>query len=215
MKRWFAANRLGLSGFRNGRKVRKPEFGNRIVFVLVPFVLFCVLGLATVHASGGGGHEEQNDFVWRLVNFIILIGVLYWLLAKKVKEFFTGRREGIKTALAEAAAAREAAEKKFQEYDATLAKATGEIEAIGEMIKAQGMVEKERIIDDARKTAEKMREDAHARMEQEFVKASQELRIEAVRLSARMAEELLKKNIRADDHEAMVKDYIEKVVSKN
>lgn len=52
-------------------------------------------------------------------------------------------------------------------------------------------------------------------MEQEFKKASRELRVEAVRLSTQMAEELLRKNIRENDHEALVKDYIEKVVKKN
>jgi F-type H+-transporting ATPase subunit b len=83
------------------------------------------------------------------------------------------------------------------------------------MIQAQGLTEKERIIEEARKTAEKMREDAKARMEQEFNKASHQLRIEAVRLSAQMAEGLLQKNIRVEDHEAMVQDYIEKVVRKN
>ena len=83
------------------------------------------------------------------------------------------------------------------------------------MIEAQGQTEKVRIIEDARKAAEKIKEDTQARMDQEFAKASQELRTEAVRLSTQMAEELLKKNIQAADHEAMVKDYIEKVVTKN
>ena len=83
------------------------------------------------------------------------------------------------------------------------------------MIKSQGLAEKERIIEDARKAAEKMKEDTQARMEQEFNKAVRQLRVEAVRLSTQMAEELLRKHIRATDHEAMVKDYIEKVVNKN
>lgn len=185
---------------------------------LVAFVLFGVLWITAAHASGGGGsHEGPSwfNFTWRVVNFTILIGVLYWLLGKKVKEFFAGRREGIQKALAEAVTAREEAQRKFQEYDAKLTKATGEIEQISEVIKSQGSAEKERLIEDAKKASEKMREDARARMEQEFSKASRELQMEAVRLSTRMAEELLKKNIRTDDHEALVKDYIEKVVSKN
>ena len=110
--------------------------------------------------------------------------------------------------------AREVAEKKFQEYSEKLDKATGEIEQIKEMIKSQGLSEKTRIIEDARKAAEKIKEDTRLRMEQEFNKASQRLRVEAVRLSAQMAEELLRKHIRTADHEAMVNDSIEKVVSK-
>jgi F-type H+-transporting ATPase subunit b len=176
--------------------------------------------LTVAYASGGGGeggHEGPGwvSFAWKLLNFLVMAGVIYWLAAKKVKEFFTGRREGIKTSLADAVTSRKDAEKKFQEYAAKLDRATGEIDELTRMIQAQGLTEKERIIEEARKAAEKMREEAKTRMEQEFNKASHQLRIEAVRLSAQMAEGLLRKNIRVEDHEAMVQDYIEKVARKN
>jgi F-type H+-transporting ATPase subunit b len=177
-------------------------------------------GFASVYASGAGeagGAVGPNwiNFFWRAVNFLVLAGILYWLLAKKTREFFGGRQQGIKTALADAAAAREAAEKKFQEYSVKLDKATGEIEQISEMIRSQGLAEKERIIAEAKKAAEKMKEDTRTRIQQEFKKASQELRRETVRLSSEMAEQLLKKHIKAEDHHSMVEDYIAKVVSKN
>jgi F-type H+-transporting ATPase subunit b len=179
-----------------------------------------IFPLTLAYASGGGGeggHEGPGwvGFAWKLLNFLVMAGVIYWLAAKKVKEFFTGRQAGIKTSLAEAVTAREDAEKKFRDYAAKLDRATGEIDEITRMIQAQGLTEKERIIAEARKTAKKMQEDTKTRMEQEFHKASHQLRIEAVRLSAQMAEGLLRKNIHVEDHEAMVQDYIEKVVRKN
>jgi len=180
------------------------------------FLLIFIVPLTMAHASGGGGEGGPSwaSFFWKLLNFLIMAGLIYWLAAKKVKEFFTGRQEGIKSSLAEAVTAREDAEKKFREYAAKLDRATGEIDEITRIIKAQGLAEKERIIDEARKAAEKMKEDAHTRMEQEFNKASHQLRNEAVQLSAQMAEGILRKNIHAEDHEAMVQDYIEKVVRK-
>lgn len=190
--------------------------GRLLISCLIP----CIFWSTMAYASGGGetgGQEGPNwsNFFWRSINFLVLAGVLYWLLAKKVKAFFTGRRDGIRTALTEAEIAREAAENKFREYSAKLDKATGEIEQIGEMIRSQGLSEKERIIAEAGKAAEKMKEDTQTRIEQEFAKASQQLRSEAVRLSTQMAEELLQKHIQAADHEAMVKDYIAKVVNPN
>jgi F-type H+-transporting ATPase subunit b len=83
------------------------------------------------------------------------------------------------------------------------------------MIKAQGVAEKQKIIDDAQKVAEKMKQDAQARIEQELQKASSQLRIEAVQLSVQMAEQILKRNITEKDHESMVKEFMDKVVSKN
>ena len=183
-------------------------------------LFICIFPLTVAFASGGGaegGHEGPGwvGFAWKMLNFLVMAGVIYWLAAKKVKEFFTGRREGIKSSLADAVTAREDAENKFREYAAKLDRATGEIDEITRMIQAQGLTEKERIIEEARKAAGKMKEDAQARMEQEFNKASHQLRVEAVRLSAQMAEGLLQKNIHVEDHEAMVQDYIEKIVRKN
>ena len=175
----------------------------------------------TAYASGapaeGDGHEGPGlaGFAWKLLNFVVLSGVIYWLTAQKVKDFFAGRREGIKRSLDAAEEAREDAEKKFRDYTEKLETATGEIEEISRMIEAQGQAEKERIVDEARKVAEKMREDAKTRMEQEFGKASRQLRTEAVRLSSQIAEELLQKSILPEDHEAMVRDYIEQVVREN
>jgi len=190
------------------------------IFIGLLFLLFCILPLTLAYASGGGGeggHEGPSlvSFTWKLLNFLIIAGMIYWLAAKKVKDFFTGRREGIKSSLAEAVTAREDAEKRFREYAAKLDRATGEIDEITRMIQTQGLAEKERIIEEARKAAAKMKEDARTRTEQEFNKASHQLRNEAVRLSAQMAEELLRKNIHVEDHEAMVQDYIEKMVRKD
>jgi F-type H+-transporting ATPase subunit b len=212
----------GRSGLHGGTRTkgREKRTERRVIACVIPGLIAALFWLTAAHASGGGeagSHEGPNwlNFFWRSVNFLALAGVCYWLLAKKVREFFTGRRDGIRTALAEAVTARGAAQKQFEEYSAKLDKATGEIDQIGEMIKSQGLAEKARIIDDARKVAEKMKDETQTRMEQEFNKASRQLRTEAVRLSTAMAEELLRKHIRPADHEAMVKDYIEKVVSKN
>jgi F-type H+-transporting ATPase subunit b len=181
-------------------------------------VAILLIMTADVFAASGGGEShgsEWKDFAWRMMNFVILAGLLYWLLAKKVKEFFSGRRDEIKIDLEQAQAAKEEAEKKYKEYTAKLEKATEEIAGISEMIKSQGLVEKERIIADAKKAAVKMKEDTQSRVEQEMKKAGNTLRAEAVKLSVEMAEELLKRNIQATDHDAMVKDYLDKVVSKH
>ena len=52
-------------------------------------------------------------------------------------------------------------------------------------------------------------------MEQEFSNARNQLRAEAAQLSVQMAEELLRRNITIQDHEHMVKDYMDKVVIKH
>jgi F-type H+-transporting ATPase subunit b len=182
------------------------------------FSSFFILLSSLAYASGGeGGHENNmlKDFIWKTVDFIILVGFLYWLLAAKIKEFFVGRRQDIKDSLEKAAQQKNEAEGKFREYSEKIDKASAEIDGIFEMIKAQGVVEKQKIIEDAEKVAKKIKEDAHMRTAQELKKASDQLRAEAVKLSIQMAEEILKRNITMQDHETIVREYMEKAVNKN
>jgi F-type H+-transporting ATPase subunit b len=157
----------------------------------------------------------MKDFGWRVLAFVILVAFLYWATAKGIKKFFSERRQNIKTTIEEKIAEKEEAAKKFREYSAKLDKATDEINNIIDMIKSQGAIEKDKIIEDAKKAAVKMKEDAQARMEQEFKAARNQLRTEAAQLAVGMAEELLKKDIKPEHHEYMVKDYLDKVVKKH
>lgn len=189
----------------------------------IRYMMVSILPIITtaslVYAAGGEGEGSSRemfiDFAWRVANFVVLVGFLYWFLAKKIKEFFFERRQSIKATIDEKVAEKEETEKKFREYSAKLDKATDEISNIFELIKSQGTVEKEKIIEDAKKAAEKMKEDAQTRMEQEFKAARNQLRAEAAKLSVEMAEEILRKNITQEHHEYMVKDYLDKVVKKH
>ncbi len=180
-------------------------------------VLFLVTSVVYASGGGEGGHEGSKwmDFFWKTLDFVVLVGFLYWLLAAKIKEFFVGRRQSIKDSLEKSSEQKAEAEKKFREYSEKIDKASAEIDGIFEMIKAQGVAEKQKIIEDAEKIAQKMKEDAQMRTQQELKKASDQLRTEAVLLSVQMAEEILKKNITAQDHEVMVREYMDKVVNKN
>lgn len=184
-------------------------------------LLFVALSACLAYASGGGegGHgisaEMWKGFGLKALNTAIIIGFLFWMLAPKIKSFFSGRRQEIKESLENATTQKAEAEKQYREYAEKIDKASAEIDGIFEMIKAQGVAEQQKIIEDAKKVAVKMKEDAQARIEQELSKASAQLRSEAVSLSVQMAEEILKRNITAQDHEAMVKEYMDKVVNKH
>lgn len=167
-----------------------------------------------VQASGGSGGEEANwmNFLWRMINFIILVGFLYWLLAKKLVMFFGNRRAEIRQSMEDAEKRRKEAQDQFQLYEEKLKKAHEEIDGISRMIQVQGEEERRRIIENAHRTAEKLKEDTQVRMQQEIKKAVKQLQIETARLSVSVAGDRLKKEIRMDDHNRMVQDYIEKVV---
>ena len=184
-------------------------------FTLFIFLISISIAFAAAEGEGGKYSKEWIDLGKKTFDFIVLVGLLYWLLAAQIKEFFSGRRVEIKKNLEESVEKKAEAEKKYREYSEKIDKASEEIDGIFEMIKAQGITEKQKIIEDAEKAAKKMKEDAHARIEQELKGASDQLKEQAVQLSVKMAEEILKRTITAQDHETMVKEYMDKVVIRN
>lgn len=191
----------------------------RFFFSALPAVLGMLFLTAAAYCASAEGEVDHKaqllDFAWRLLNFAVLMFILYKIAWKRLVNFFRNRREDIKSSLAEAEERKLEAESRFKEYEVKLAKATEDIEGISEMIKAQGFAEKQKLIADAEKAAEKMKEDAKARMDQEMKKARSQLREEAVELSIRVAEDILKKNISKEDHEQMVKEYMDRMVKGN
>ncbi len=187
------------------------------IFFFTFFIFLISISIAFAAAEGEGGHDSKEwiDLGKKTFDFIVLVGLLYWLLAAQIKEFFSGRRVEIKKTIAESVEKKAEAEKKYREYSEKIDKASVEIDGIFEMIKAQGITEKQKIIEDAEKAAIKMKEDARTRIEQELKGASDQLKAQAVQLSVQMAEEILKRSITVQDHEAMVKEYMDKVVIKH
>jgi len=154
---------------------RARNLWKRFFFSALPAVLgtlFMTAAAFCAAAEGEVDHKAQLwDFMWRLLNLAVLVFILYKLAWKRLVNFFRNRREDIRTSLAETEERKVEAEEKFKEYEAKLTKATDDIQNISEMIKAQGHAEKQKLIADAEKTAEKMKEDARARMDQELKKA--------------------------------------------
>jgi len=57
-----------------------------------------------VLASGAEHHEvtmTNSDFFYRVLNFSVFAGILYYLIANPIKEYFVGRTEGIANQLEE------------------------------------------------------------------------------------------------------------------
>src|SRR3990170_8078773 len=85
------------------------------------------------------------------------------------------------------------------------------VEEIYKQIRAEGEIEKKRIIEEAMKLAEKIKEQTRFTAEQEIKKAREEIKGEIAHVAVEMAEEILRHEMTAADHERLIKEYLEKV----
>jgi F-type H+-transporting ATPase subunit b len=203
----LAENWLNKEGF--------TDMHNKVRALLLSLLLiFVVCGVA--FASGGAEHEVASgvllkDFLYRVLNFSLVVAILVYFLTKPIKKGLSGRREEIEKSLAEAERIKAEAEAKFAEYDRKLAQATDEIAEISDAIRREGELEKQRIIENARAMAIKIEQDAEKAAELEVAKARIELQREAVQLAVGLAEDLLKKNFTKDDDTRLIDEYMQKV----
>ena len=191
---------------------------NRRKALCVVATCLAFLGTAALaFASEGGGHADSGaqlkDFIWRVIDFAVLAGIIIWAMVKQnVKGGLKARQDAIETTLREAAEARDAAERKLKEYTAKLESANKEIDDLSATIKIDAAAEKVRIIAEATAMAEKIKEQAKQTAVQEIQKARTLLRQEAARLAIELAETKIRKNITQNDQDKLVGDYLSKVV---
>lgn len=176
---------------------------------------------AAAFASGGGegAHHvdrgaQMKDFVWRIVDFVILAAIIWWALKKaNLKASLAERQAGIERALKEAEEARAEADRKLAEYNTRLKQANEDIDKLQAAVRQEAQDEKARIIAEATAMAEKIRQQAQSTAAQEVAMATAALREEAARLAVELAEQTLKEKVTKDDQSRLVDEYLSKVVN--
>jgi F-type H+-transporting ATPase subunit b len=153
---------------------------------------------------------RMEDLAWRIANFSVLIIILHVALTRRAVSFFSDRKKAIQEALDEAVAARQEAQKKYEDVATMLKKAKEEIEEVQFSFVSEGQRERDRIIKNAEREADKIKKQAEQAAVQEVKKARFVLRAEAVDLAVTTAEEILTKNIKQDDQKRITRDFIDK-----
>jgi F-type H+-transporting ATPase subunit b len=202
---------MKFSGFE--RQFGSKEHRTILIGVLV--VLLC-LSFGTAMASSGGdsGAKGWVKTDWfRVMNFVVLAGALFFVLRKPVSKALSSRIKDIQEQLESLEAQRAEAEKQLAQYNEKLSQIESEAAKIVDAYIKQGNAAKAKILKEAEQTAEKLRAQARRNIEHEFDKAKQKLQQEVVESSLQMAEESLKKEITAQDQDKLIDEYINKVVA--
>jgi F0F1-type ATP synthase membrane subunit b/b' len=146
--------------------------------------------------------------VWKFVNLLLFIGALVFLLRRPIGASLVARRDTIRQELMRAQEERRAALAKLEEVEARLARLDAEVETVRAQARREAEAERENI---ARSTAEetrRLREQAQREIESAGKAARQDLRRYAAEQSVRLAEDLIRRDIGAEDDTRLMNDYI-------
>lgn len=175
-----------------------------------------ILTLTSLAFASGGGEETPlwKEYMWKIINFLVLVFILFKFGKKPLQNFLKQRSETIAKTLQEAKAAREAAEKALREVEERLRTKDAEIEAILSAAKRSGEQERNAIIEEGSKLKEKILEQAKSNIEFELKNAKKVIKAEAVELAMELAEKKLREKLTKDEQEKLLEDSLVKIGGK-
>jgi len=205
-------------------KIPVMRKGRRRGLLLAMSMLVLLWGGLAFASSGGNAHEgdahgEVKAKGWvatdtyRVLNFAVLAGALVFLLRKPLSQALDSRIKGIRAQLEDLEAKKAEAEKVLSEYNAKIARLSQESEGIVAEYVRQGNEAKVRILKEAELSAYKLEEQARRNIENEFEVSKLRLQQDIFEKAMIKAEEIIKKNITADDQNRLVDEYLDKVVA--
>jgi F-type H+-transporting ATPase subunit b len=184
--------------------------------VVIALLSLGILVPSAFAAEGEGGfiHLDKSLLV-QAVNFGLLLIVLAKLLYRPLLSKMEERSQAIKKSLEEAQAARAEAQREREEHAARIQAAHAEAQAIRAAALAEAAEEQRRLVEAARAEAARLVDSARAELEQDVRRARQQLRQEVSDLAITVAERLIKKSLRDEDHRRIVEDTIARVGPTN
>lgn len=177
---------------------------------ILPLALAIALAPAAAHASGPA-EEAFFDIVLKGLNLVLIAGVIVYFGRDPIRRFFSGRRQTITHDLDQASKLLSDAERKYAEWEQRMAGLDAELAEIRQQTRDMAELERQRILADTVASAERMRRDTAAALEQELRRARAELRAEAADLAVTLAGRLLRDRITPADGEKMIDEFVTKL----
>jgi len=150
-------------------------------------------------------------FVWSVVTFLILVGLLYWFAFKPLIKLQKARQEGIHEAITEAERLRDEAEGLLANYKQQLAAAREEAGAILDRARKAGESTKAEVLEEARVQAEATLAKARQQIERDTNQALQRIREEVADLTVAATEKVAGKSLTGEDQLRLIQEAINEI----
>lgn len=171
------------------------------------------LAMPCMAAEGGGMDRATWDLAMRIINFGILVFVIYKYGKDPLIKFLASKRASVELSLEDLEKEKQNLSWQQEEQDRLFAAIDDKMASIRDYYRRLGEDEKERIMERAKIHRDQMLEDARLRAERELEKARGVFRAEVVDMALHLAEQRIRQNITVADDRLLVEDYMRQLVS--
>ena len=179
----------------------------------VPVLALTLLFAVGAQASEGHDAPRWGDFGWRVLNFIIFAGILWYFVGGLARKFFSGRRARISQDLQDLEARRAEARSAWMKWkSASQLLFEPERKAILDESLAQAESVKQAVVEEAKRQAEQIVQQARRTAENEGRAMLAEVRAAIADEIVDAAEKVLAEKLTAAEHEKLSTSSLNKVV---
>lgn len=152
-----------------------------------------------------------STIIWAIINFLVILAVLYKFAYNPVMKFLDNRSQEIADNIAAAERNRSESEALLKEYQEKIAQASKEAQEI--IARANKVTEEERnrILAQTRDEAAALLERARQEIQRERDEALFAVRQEVSTLAVMAAEKILSRNLSTEDNKRIVDDFLNEV----
>jgi len=155
--------------------------------------------------------QEFLPTIAKTFNLLLFAGVMFYFLRRPITEAFRARQQSIRDELMRAEEERAAAAAKLEEIEGRLARLDAEVEEIRAQARREAAEERARIERATEEEMRKIREQARREIESAAKAARSGLRTFAAEQSVRLAEEMIRRDIRPEDDANLAREYVEEL----
>lgn len=156
-------------------------------------------------------HIDYHDLLWAIINFAVLLAILYKFLYGPLLKMMESRQNEIKNNINQAEEMRVEAESLRVQLQEALNKARKEAQEIVNNAVKVGEDTKNQIISEAKDAAQKFTQKAQEEIQREKEQALADIRDEVANLAVLAAGKIIGKTITADEQKKLVDQYIQGV----
>ncbi len=154
-------------------------------------------------------YQEYLPTIAKIVNLLLFVGLMFYFLRRPIKEAFRARQESIRSELMRAEEERAAALAKLEEVEGRIARLDAEVETIRANAQKEAAEERARVERATEAEIRKIREQARREIESAAKAARAELRTFTAEQSVKLAEEMIRRDIRPEDDAHLAREYVE------
>ncbi|GIL17174.1 MAG: hypothetical protein BroJett040_09250 [Oligoflexia bacterium] len=186
----------------------------RNLAIISGLLLLAALAQASDAAHGGGHGLDAHaikTIIYQIINVSIMIGGLFYIMKKPVKDFFKGRREAYLHAAGRAQAARAKAEEEHLDIKVKLTKLESTADESISRAKAEAADLRSSIMAEAEELSKRIRKEAEAAAQLEIEKAKTHLREDMIREAAKLAAHNMQSSVTSEDHKRLQSEFINNI----